>query len=230
MISRRCVLGLGLAGISLPAIASNNRWVSALKAFERIDRETPSERGSLLMVGSSSIARWTSADQDFAPLPVVRRGLGASRLDHMILFKDTLFAPHRPSVMVLYVGENDIAQGASPETVVRRLVELRAALADLPAGNVPHLFLSLKPSPARWRLWFEMQTANRLVSELAATTPGLTYVDVSGALLNAAGEPETGAFVADHLHLNAEGYRRWADLLRKTLAPESVLTISQPGG
>ena len=205
----------GLAG-PRPAVGEP-RWQAAIEAFATADRADPPAPGGIVFVGSSSIRLWPDLERAFAPLPVIGRGFGGATLDDVLRYADRIVLPYRPSVVVVYAGENDIGTGvATPEDVVaglRRLVE--RIRRSQPQAQV--IFLSLKPSPARLPLWPAMEQANLGAAHLAAMEPALTFVDVATPLLDAAGMPRPTLFVADGLHLSAAGYALWNDSLRPVL-------------
>ena len=206
------------AGLADPrTAAAEPRWQAAIEAFVAADRVDPPAPGGIVFVGSSSIRLWPDLERAFAPLPVIGRGFGGATLDDVLRHADRIVLPYRPSVVVVYAGENDIGTGtATPEDVVanlRRLVE--RIRGSQPQAQV--VFLSLKPSPARLSLWPAMVQANREAARLAAVEPALTFVDVATPLLDAAGVPRPTLFVADGLHLSPAGYALWIDSLRPVL-------------
>ena len=79
------------------------------------------------------------------------------------------------------------------------------------------VFISIKPSPARWQLFERMKEANEKIRAFIATDPRLIYVDVVPPMLGADGKPRPELFVEDQLHLSPAGYRLWASLLRGAL-------------
>jgi hypothetical protein len=76
--------------------------------------------------------------------------------------------------------------------------------------------LSMKPSKLRWNQWEAMTHVNCALEELAASDSGIRYVDTGGSLLSPDGKPDD-VYIFDGLHLNAEGYRRWTQVLRPRL-------------
>ena len=230
MLSRRHALALlaatlaapvALAGPATPVTPPEGaaRWNEAIAAFEAQDQENPPEPGAVVFVGSSSIRKWSTLSRDMAPLRVLNRGFGGSHIPHVTWFADRIVLPYRPSAIVLYAGDNDVAWGADANTVLAStrafLERIRPSLPD-----VPVYFLSIKPSPLRWASWPEMARANARVKALAEETEGLTYVDVASVLLDEAGQPVASRFAADRLHLSDEGYRAWTAVVRRALSEE----------
>ena len=216
---------LGLASLGGPARAENassaraaversaGRWQASLDAFAQADRERAPRSGGVLFVGSSSIRLWDGLEQAFASEPtVVQRGFGGSRLIDCAHFVDRLVVPYKPRLVVVYAGDNDLAEGATPADVLSSykafVGNVRAAL---PGTRIA--YLSIKPSPARVALLAQAHEANRLIAAYARQGHNLDYIDVYSAMLDAQGQPRPELFSADALHLNAQGYKLWASLI-----------------
>jgi len=214
VLRRRALLAGALAALATPARAA--RFADELDAFAEADRRARSPAGAILFVGSSTIRLWTTLAGDFAPVPVVRRGFGGATLAEVIDHRRRLFRPHRPAAVVLYAGENDVAEGASPTTVVRRYAVLRARLADSAAGTAPWVFIGLKPSPARWHLWPAMREVNTRIRSGNGPAPA-GFVETAALVLDGAGSLDRGLFLPDGLHFNDMGYRGLAAAVRAAL-------------
>lgn len=217
---------LGLASMGGPARAevtssvrsasaerTAGRWQASFDAFAQADRESAPRSGGVLFVGSSSIRLWDGLAQAFASEPtIVQRGFGGSRLVDCANFVDRLVLPYRPRLIVVYAGDNDLAEGATPTEV---LASYRAFVdnvrAVLPQTRIA--YLSIKPSPARVALLNQAREANRLIAEYAKQERNLDYIDIYSAMLDAQGQPRRDLFSADSLHLNAQGYKLWASLI-----------------
>ena len=74
-------------------------------------------------------------------------------------------SPHRPRVVVVYAGDNDIANGKSPAQVEQDFRHLvRSLHTHLPTTKI--LFIAIKPSVARWKLIDRIREANAAVRGL----------------------------------------------------------------
>ena len=91
-----------------------------------------------------------------------------------------------------------------------------AELVRSKVGDAEILFLAIKPSLARWELWPAMRDANALISAYTEDRAGMGYVDVATPLLGEDGTPGP-FFVEDGLHLNANGYLVWTQVLAEFL-------------
>lgn len=162
-----------------------------------------------LFVGSSSISRWDLA-HSFPAANTVNHGVSGATVRDILTHYDQAVAGVRPDLVVVYVGENDVAYGDPPGRVVADLLTLLGRLhADMPQARI--VYLSIKPSPLRWKLYPAMATVN---ASLKASAGGaFYYVDVGTVLLDSAGKPDARFFDADGLHLNASGYALWNAIL-----------------
>jgi lysophospholipase L1-like esterase len=229
-ILRTLLLGSMLAGCAAPrpapapapAPASPARFAEEIQRFEAADREQPPRPGGVLFTGSSSIRLWSTLQQDFPGVHLVNRGFGGSELSDVVGYADRVVLPHRPRLVVVYAGDNDLNSGKSPERVLadyRALVE-RIHRA-LPRTRVA--YIAIKPSVARWHLAPQARAANALVRDFSARDPRLAYIDVWTPMLGPDGTPPRDLFVADGLHMTPKGYAIW----REAVAP--YLGESWPG-
>jgi lysophospholipase L1-like esterase len=214
---------LVVGGLSLPS-ARAARWEKRAAEYVGYDRTNPPPRGGVVFTGSSSIDMWRTLHADFPELPIVNRGIGGTWLADVTEFAPQLVYPLRPHVIVLYAGENDLA---SDRTVDQVVAAFQAVLAQIRqnAPDVRLVFLSLKPSPRREALLAKMKEANRRLAQLCAQDPLCRFVDVFTPMLNARGVARAELFLADRLHMNAEGYKLWTQLLRPIL---NEIALSSP--
>jgi lysophospholipase L1-like esterase len=159
-------------------------------------------------VGSSSIRLWTNLPTAIQERPVLNRGFGGSRFKDLLRFFNRLVLPYGPSVLVVYEGDNDLADGQTPAEIAQDLaVFLERAETELRGTSV--VLLTVKPSPARRHLLEAQTEFNRRLKILAASGRRVRVVDVTSPLLDSRGEPDPRFFAADRLHLNADGYEAW---------------------
>ncbi len=194
------------------------RWKDAMAAFEKEDQSDPPPQDGIVFVGSSSIRMW-DLPKSFPDLPVINRGFGGSELCDSVHYFDLLVARHKPRVVVLYAGDNDVAGGKKAEQI---LADFRAFVGQmkekLPESRL--VYLSIKPSLARWKLAEEMQEANqRIAADCHPDKERLHFVDVWQPMLDADHKPRKELFLDDGLHMNDDGYQIWASLLVEELQP-----------
>lgn len=187
------------------------QWEKAIADFEAQDREHPVAPGGILFLGSSSIRMW-ELDKWFPGKPVLNRGFGGSQVADSVFFFDRVVLPYKPSTIVFYAGDNDIAQNKTADTVT---ADFKALAADVwknfPATRI--LYIGIKPSIARWTLYPEMKKVNDAVREMSQSEPRLVLVDVEKVMLGDDGQPRKELFQKDGLHMTEAGYALWTKLV-----------------
>jgi lysophospholipase L1-like esterase len=190
-----------------------DRWEETMAAFAAADLRKAPPVGGVLFVGSSSIRLWDRLEEQFETVPVVKRGFGGSRLSDCVKYLDRLVIKYRPRLVMVYAGDNDLAEGGTPRDILDRFKAFTDGVhRRLPDTQIA--FISIKPSPARRALIDRARAANELVREYADAHPQVEYVDVFTPMLRADGSPRTELFRKDALHLNDAGYALWRTVMR----------------
>ena len=201
------------------------RWKESFDSFAEADKANAPRPGGVLFVGSSSIRLWDSLEQDFQALPIItKRGFGGSRLSDCSDHVSKLVLPYKPRLVIVYAGDNDIAEGATPAEVLvsfKRFVE--QVHRDLPDTRIA--YLSIKPSPSRAQLVAQARATNELIADYSATVPHLDYIDIYSKMVDANGRPRPELFGPDMLHLNRAGYALWRQEISAHLGP-----LADPSG
>ena len=188
--------------------ASTNRFEPEVLKFEALDRRVPPPPRPILFVGSSSIRLWTHLPTSIHGRPVLNRGFGGSRFKDLLRFFNRVVLPYGPSVVVVYEGDNDLAEGQTPAEIAQDLaVFLERAETELRGTSI--LLLTVKPSPSRVHLLEVQSEFNRRLKLLPQSHPRVRVIDVASPLLDSQGQPDPRFFAADRLHLNADGYEAW---------------------
>lgn len=209
------------ASAAAPAVGGpvvvETRWRPSFEAFDAADQAHLPAPGGVLFVGSSSIRLWDDLEKVFGPeVPVTKRGFGGSRMEDCARYARRLVLPYRPRLVVVYAGDNDLADGRTPEQVeadFRHFVDVvRSALPETRIA-----YLSIKPSPLRAALMPAIHETNTRIAAYAAATSNLDYIDVYSHMLDADGRPRTDLYRDDRLHLNAQGYALWKQVIASHL-------------
>jgi lysophospholipase L1-like esterase len=196
--------------------AEPHRFEPEIRIFEILDHFNPPSPGGILITGSSTIRKWQHLEEDLPGLHWINRGFGGSTMEELIHFSERIVFPYHPSLVIVYEGDNDLASGISPD----RFIESCRMFVENCRDKIPDaglIFLSIKPSPARIRIWSTMQRANHMMEELAAEYERVRYLDFTDGLLNRSGEPDPSLFDQDRLHLNDLGYQVLTDALEPLL-------------
>lgn len=194
------------------------KYYKEVMAFKQQDSLQFPAKGQVLFIGSSSFANWKDVQDYFPGVPILNRGFGGSALQHILYYQDDIIYPYAPAQIVIYCGENDLADDArvTADTVVIRFKKLFYDIrARLP--KVPVVFISLKPSPARKKLLTQYEVVNFEIKEFLKKQSRTRFVDVYRPMLLPDGRPNGALFLSDSLHMNAAGYKLWQQKLSPVL-------------
>lgn len=193
-----------------------NRFNRAFAQFSEDDEISLTKEDDLILfTGSSSIRLW-NLEKFFPNLNVINRGFGGAHLSDVLHFYDQLFPKYRPSLIVLYCGENDLWSGKTVPQVNGDFLELWSRIhTDLP--DVKLIYLSCKPSPKRISKWKLYQDLNQRIKKFSESEKKLIFVDISSTLIHSGQNFYDGFWRTDNLHLNDRGYEQWTKQLKPFL-------------
>jgi lysophospholipase L1-like esterase len=192
------------------------RWRESLEDFAARDRDRAPTPGGVVFVGSSSIRLWNDLEREFGAMTIVKRGFGGSRLSDCARYVAQLVLPYQPRTVVVYAGDNDLAEGATPQGVLASYAEFVERVREaLPDTRI--VYISIKPSPLREALMPAAIQTNELIEAYSKQHPGLGYIDVYTKMLDGQGRPRAELFLPDALHLNAAGYALWKSAIAEHL-------------
>ena len=203
-----------------------------MDAFSAADKLRQPQPDGVLFVGSSSIRFWAHLSQDFQSMPVViNRGFGGSTMADCHHFVQQLVVQYRPRQVMVYAGDNDLAEGRTPAQVLESFQGfVRAVRAELPGARIG--YISIKPSPARASLLPQVRETNALLESFVATLPNADYIDIFTPMLDAQNEPRADLYGPDRLHMNAAGYALWRGVIGPYVVPGEpkapMLTATAP--
>jgi lysophospholipase L1-like esterase len=190
------------------------RWEDRIRKFEAADKKNPVEAGRILFVGSSSIAMWQDVADYFPDHKVLNRGFGGSQFSDLIYYADRVIYPYKPSKIFIYEGDNDVAAGDRPKDILKEAKKLRKMITKNLGKDVPVIFISPKPSVARWELEEKYLQTNALLKRYAEKKAHTEYADVWYPALDEDGMVFKHIFLKDNLHMNSDGYAIWKKVLK----------------
>lgn len=201
--------------VSVTGIAQQRPYANEMDEFRRQDSITKPQEGIYLFIGSSSIRMWDNLAESFPGRPVLNRGFGGSTLAEVSQNIDVVVFPYKPREIIIYAGENDIAQGVSAKETYDRFVKLFNQIRGK-YPNIPIVFISIKPSPSREQFLPVVREANQLIHRFIAQHNNAFFVDVFSLMLN-----EDGSFkdiyLEDKLHMSKQGYEIWTKAIKPVL-------------
>ena len=191
------------------------RWDYIVGGFALEDEIVDRDKGGIVATGSSSMRFWHNRiEDDLAPLPIIPRGFGGSNMNDVLHHIQTLVLNHEPRAILLYEGDNDVAQGIEPDKIISTFKAfINRVHAELKHTRI--YILSIKPSISRKAMWPTMVNVNKKLEQLTTSDDRLIYIDVATPMLNEDGSIREDLFVTDMLHMNQKGYDIW----RSTVAP-----------
>lgn len=199
------------------AATTKEKWEKEITAIEERAKASPPAKQGILFTGSSSVRLW-DLKTSFPDLPAVNHGFGDSEMSDLVRYGERLITPYQPATVVLYSGDNDLANGKTPMQIAADLDEVLNQLRrELPQARV--IVLGIKPSPQRWALYEQQQAANALMQERIAARmdQAVQFFDTAILLLDSENKPRAEFYEKDELHLNAKGYQQWEAALRPLL-------------
>lgn len=174
------------------------------------------KHNKIVLYGSSSMRQWQSFQEHFPEFAFVNVAFGGSTLEACVYFFERLVVACQPREIFFYAGDNDIGDGHSAEKVMASLDALLARLDAHLLGDIPFVFISIKPSIARWPLRERIRKVNDYAEQRMGERPNWQYLNIWDPMLNAHGHPGRHYYCEDGLHMTEHGYRVWADVLRKS--------------
>jgi lysophospholipase L1-like esterase len=192
------------------------KWEKEITAIEAKIKSGESQQGSILFVGSSSIRLW-DLKKSFSDRATSNHGFGGSQMGDSVHFFDRIVAPVKPSIIVVYAGDNDIAQKKTPQIVDEDFARFVAKVEKHLPDCRKVIFVAIKPSVKRWALADTIEAANHLIQTRCESDDRLHYLDIWTPMLNSDGQPRPELLLEDGLHMNYDGYQIWNAALEPLL-------------
>ncbi len=182
-----------------------------VEQFKKSDSIVMPPKGQIVFAGSSSFTKWKDVAMYFPGYPIINRGFGGATLVDLIYFVDDAIIKYKPKQVFIYCGENDMADvdTVSPATVLSRFKTLHQILQKKLPTSTTIVFVSIKPSIARWHLESRFIEANKIIKAYIDTQKNMQFLDVHSGMLDERKEVLKDIFIADKLHMNAKGYQIW---------------------
>ncbi|HBE71450.1 MAG TPA: hypothetical protein DDW52_25165 [Planctomycetaceae bacterium] len=187
-------------------------------ALERLDASEQLPDDGILFIGSSSVRRWSTIEQDMKPWRAIRRGYGGARFTDLATFAKRLVANHDYQALVIFVA-NDIA-GRDSDRTPAEVLELFKYTVDQVRSihpSQPIFYIEITPTSSRFAAWDKISQSNQLIREQCESDAKLHFIQTARAFMNASGRPDDALFVKDRLHLNDDGYQLWAKIIKMRL-------------
>ncbi|GET45482.1 GDSL-type esterase/lipase family protein [Capnocytophaga felis] len=193
------------------------RYQHDIDKYKEENKKLNNRSCDVLFLGSSSINLWKTIYEDFAPLKIIRRSYGGSTLRDMIYNYKVIAKGYNPKKIVLYV-ENDLGFNKESVSAVKCFDLFRIFISKLKKDypNASLYVVSLKPSEHKADQLPDQLLVNSFL-QANAKEQNYTYIDITKVMYDAEENLRQDIFVEDKLHLNAEGYRLWTEIIKPYL-------------
>ncbi len=159
----------------------------------------------IVFYGSSTIRLWKGMKSDFNGLNVIKLGFGGALIKDLSKNFSRLFRKIKPSVIVLYLGGNDLTLGYSAEKIVEKIKNfLELVFKNYP--NIKIINMSIKPSFERINDIKKIEKINSLMTAESSRNKGLIQLNFYEKIINK-GVINQSLYLRDGLHFNDLGYK-----------------------
>lgn len=170
---------------------------------------------TIVFTGSSSIRIWHDLQERFPEHQIVNSGFGGSQASDLLGYCDELILRFKPKKVFIYEGDNDISAGKTSKVIMR---DISAVISKIRAQDATTeiVLIAAKPSIARWNLKRDYKRLNRKFRKLSGRDVQMNYADVWKPMLDRR-KVKKDIFIEDGLHMNAEGYAIWYEVIKPFL-------------
>lgn len=196
-----------------------------IQKLEQLTDDTNKE-DYLLFIGSSSIKRWDTIEEDMFPYSIVKRGYGGAHYYDLIHYVERLIKNKEKAKAIILFVANDITGSSSkvklhsdltPYEIKNLFKAITQKIHKNLSDDMPIYIIETTPTPSRFRVWDQIAITNELIQSYTETKSNLHFISTRDAFLNRRGFPKGKYFVKDSLHLSKAGYDLWGGIIKKTL-------------
>lgn len=203
-MKRFFILTILVVGFVVGSLPVQSVYAADLKANE------------VVFMGSSTIQFWETMKEDFPQFETVNLGIWGSDYGDLLNDAPRFVSEHPAPRYVIYSGDNDLANGNTPEQVLEKVEKLTSIIHEaVPQARL--YVISIKPCPDRAGNIPNVMKTNQLVREFTQQAKFISYVDIFPQMLNHDGQPRAELFKEDGLHMKTDGYKIWQSILTPAL-------------
>lgn len=205
-----------ILGFSIANAQDPNRFKEQVDRLFNAEYNFSPDKKLVVFTGSSSVVMWKDVQQRFPEFNIINNGFGGSHFSDLLYFYNQLVTKQTPDILFIYEGDNDVASNKKTREIYKDAKTLAGKLKrDLPSTKV--VFISPKPSVARWNLKKDYDKINKKLKKLCEKTNGFAFADMWPAMLDENGMVFTDIFLEDNLHMNKKGYDIWEKVIGEYL-------------
>lgn len=202
-----------MPGTAQEQLTQQQKWEQKVRAYEKQDSLNPPGKHVILFTGSSTIENWKTLQQDIPGKNVLNRGISGTKTSDLLHYANRVIRPYHADQIFLYEGDNDIGFKLSPDSILFRFKQLFNYIRQINTG-VEIIFIAIKPSPRRLKDTVAIRQTNLLIKDFLQTEKNTGYADVYTAMLAPDKQLVPAYYREDGLHLTAEGYKVWTDVIK----------------
>lgn len=173
--------------------------------------------------GSSSILMWKKTHKYFPTLyknigdqNYYNRGFGGSQVCHLLINYKKIFLGssnfQNPKRIVIYSGDNDLANKLSPKKIVGHYKLLIQKIRSEGITS-PIYFIAVKPSPKRMYMVDLIKKVGELMKVELEKISNIYVINQFSEFFDEAGKIKMHYYLSDELHLKPVVYEMWAKKL-----------------
>jgi lysophospholipase L1-like esterase len=206
----------------LPGEGKLRRYAGYVKTWSRLRRQwsqrVEQDQNAVVFLGDSITQGWGPNFRGrFAGIKLANRGIGGDTTRGMLIRLQEDVLSLKPKAVVLLMGTNDLEVGLEPELIARNFVKIVKGI-QAHSRSTPIIVCRVFPSSAtKKRPAEKIQRVNQLYAAAVRGDAQVIVVDTWTLYATSTGDAHPKWF-PDLLHLNADGYAKWASALRPIFA------------
>ena len=214
----------------LPGEGTLRRYDGYVKTWQRLRSQwatqVEKDQNAVVFLGDSITQGWTPTFRGhFEGMKLANRGIGGDTTRGMLLRLQEDVISLNPSAVVILMGTNDIEVQIPPAMIARNFEKIIAALKTH-NQQMPIVLCRMFPSSATKKRPTEtIQQVNQLFDDIVRHDSQITVVDTFKLFDDGNGDA-IAKYFPDLLHLNGEGYAKWASAVKPIFA---TLGFSETG-
>ncbi|MEO1998292.1 MAG: GDSL-type esterase/lipase family protein [Planctomycetaceae bacterium] len=206
----------------LPGEGKLRRYAGYVNTWSRLRRQwsqrVEQDQNAVVFLGDSITQGWGPNFRGrFSGIKLANRGIGGDTTRGMLIRLQEDVLSLKPKAVVLLMGTNDLEVGLEPELIARNFVKIVKGI-QAHSRSTPIIVCRVFPSSARKKRPAEkIQRVNQLYADAVRGDSQVIVVDTWTLYATTAGDADPKWF-PDLLHLNGDGYAKWASALRPIFA------------
>ena len=178
---------------------------SEIKKLLKKSKNVSKTENQIIFYGSSTIRLWVNLKKDFPSFNVLNFGFGGALISSLSKNFKAIFKNLNPSVIILYMGGNDLTQFDSHEMIISKQLQFIDKIRSH-YTNTTIINLSIKPSFERLSKIPTIIKINEKMTEESKINKKFVQIDSFKNFFDN-NKLSKKYFLQDGLHLNQKGYQ-----------------------